>query len=79
MFLTNWDTVTDATVLLRDIAGDTAQKAAGRVKPSEDQLAQMDQPAEDSVWHEKPEWSSEKMKSQMKSQYEKYKPAVRVD
>lgn len=70
--------LTDATTLLRDIAGDTAPKAAGRVKPSEEQLASMDQPAEDSVWHEKPDWSADKMKGQMKSQYEKYKPAVSV-
>lgn len=45
----------DATILLRDIAGDAAQKAAGNVKPSEDQLSQIDQAAEDNTWHEKPD------------------------
>lgn len=78
IFSTNDNIVTDATVLLRDIAGDTAQKAAGSVKPSEEQLSQLDQPAEDSIWHEKPELSKDQIKSQMKSQYDRYKPAVCV-
>lgn len=44
----------DATLLLRDIASDSAQKAAGAMKPSEEQLAQIDRPADENVWHEKP-------------------------
>ena len=46
--------LSDATVLLRDIAGDAAQKAATRVQPSEDQLNQLDEPAEDDTWHDTP-------------------------
>ena len=55
----------DAVLLMRDIAGDAAQKAASNVKPSEEQLAQIDQPAEDNTWHEKPDIAG--MKSQLQS------------
>ena len=41
-------------VLLRDMAGDAATNAANVVRPSEDQLSQIDRPAEDNTWHEKP-------------------------
>jgi hypothetical protein len=57
--------VNDASILLRDIAGDAAQKAASNVKPSEEQLSQIDQPAEDNTWHEKPDVAG--MKSQLQS------------
>ncbi|KAJ5777813.1 hypothetical protein N7520_001059 [Penicillium odoratum] len=58
--------LSDATVLLRDIAADASQKAANQVRPSEDQLAQIDTPAEENVWHEKPNVSKEDMKSRLK-------------
>ncbi|KAK7737810.1 hypothetical protein SLS53_006430 [Cytospora paraplurivora] len=54
----------DVTILLRDIAGDAATNAAQKVKPGEDQLAQIDHPAEDNTWHEAPDFSKDKLKSQ---------------
>ncbi|KAK2813379.1 hypothetical protein FQN50_000694 [Emmonsiellopsis sp. PD_5] len=66
----------DASLLLRDMVSDTAQKATGRIKPSEEELAQIDQPAEENVWHEKPELSKDKLKSQAKSRVGQQKPAV---
>ena len=51
----------DATVLLRDIAGDAATKAATKINPSEEQLAQLDKPAEDNTWHEKPDFNQMKI------------------
>lgn len=59
----------DATVLLRDIAGDGASKAANKVRPSEEDLARMDAPAEDNTWHEKPDFSKEKLKKQAQGVY----------
>lgn len=56
--------VSDASILLRDIAGDAAQKAANKVNPSEDQLNQIDQPAEDNTWHDKPDVQGYKQKIQ---------------
>lgn len=54
----------DCTVLVRDMAGDAATSAASRVRPSEDQLAQMDKAAEDNTWHEKPDFSKANIKKQ---------------
>lgn len=58
--------VSDATVLIRDIAADASQKAANQIRPSEEQLSQIDAPAEENVWHEKPNLSKEEMKSRLK-------------
>ncbi|KAJ5109093.1 hypothetical protein N7456_005768 [Penicillium angulare] len=58
--------LSDATVLLRDIAADASQKAANQVRPSEDQLAQIDSPAEENVWHEKPNVSKDDLKNRFK-------------
>ncbi|KAL1857359.1 hypothetical protein Plec18167_008369 [Paecilomyces lecythidis] len=63
--------LSDATVLLRDIAGDAASKAAGKVKPSEEQLAAIDEPAPENTWHEKPNLSKEQLKSQWKAKTQK--------
>lgn len=71
--------MSDASILLRDIAGDAAQKAANRVNPSEDQLGQIDQPAEDNVWHDVPDLSRDNIRNQAKSQYNKQKPFSRGD
>ena len=59
--------MSDASVLLRDIAGDAAQKTADKSRPSEDQLNQLDQPAEDNTWHEKPDLSKDNLKNQVQS------------
>jgi len=58
--------LSDATVLLRDIAGDAAQNTANKVKPSEEKLSQIDRPADDNTWHDTPELSKEKLRAQVK-------------
>ncbi|CAK3807544.1 hypothetical protein DOTSEDRAFT_69547 [Lecanosticta acicola] len=60
--------LSDATVLLRDIAGDAATNTAAKVKPGEEQLSQIDQPAEDHTWHDTPDLSKESIRNQIKSQ-----------
>ena len=72
-------TVKDATVLLRDVAGDAAQNAANRVNPSEDDLRQIDEPAADNTWHETPNLSRENLKNQAKAKYNEQKPFSRSD
>lgn len=59
----------DSTTLLRDIAGDAATNAATKVKPSEGALAEIDRPAEDNTWHEKPDFSKENVKTQLQTAY----------
>jgi len=61
----------DVTVLIRDIAGDAAQKAANKVNPSEEQLSQIDKPAADNTWHDVPDMSAGNIKQQIKSTYNK--------
>jgi hypothetical protein len=58
--------LSDATVLLRDIAGDAAQNTANKVKPSEDRLNNLDKPAEDNTWHDTPDLSKDKLRAQAK-------------
>ncbi|KAJ6090135.1 hypothetical protein N7486_008950 [Penicillium sp. IBT 16267x] len=58
--------LSDATVLLRDIAADASQRVANQVRPSEEELAQVDTPAEENVWHEKPNVSKDDLKSRLK-------------
>jgi hypothetical protein len=66
--------VSDAQILLRDMVGDAATSAANRVNPGEDQLAQIDRPAEDNTWHEAPDLSGQNIKGQLRSQWDKNKP-----
>ncbi|KAF1933282.1 uncharacterized protein M421DRAFT_51556, partial [Didymella exigua CBS 183.55] len=58
--------LSDATTLLRDIAGDAAQNTANKVKPSEDALNQIDRPAEDNTWHENPDMSKGNLKETLR-------------
>ncbi|KAF2026892.1 hypothetical protein EK21DRAFT_115391 [Setomelanomma holmii] len=58
--------LSDASVLLRDIAGDAAQNTANKVKPSEHQLQNLDRPADDNTWHDTPDLSKEKLRQQAK-------------
>lgn len=51
------------------MAGDAATSAAGRIRPSEEQLGQMDRAAEDNTWHEKPDLSKDSLKKQAKGIY----------
>lgn len=57
--------MSDATVLIRDIAGDAAQKAANKVNPDDEQLAQIDQPADDNTWHDVPDMSKDNLKAKL--------------
>jgi hypothetical protein len=56
------------------MAGDAAQKAANKVNPSEDELNQIDEPAEDNTWHDVPDLSKDNLKNQAKSKYNEQKP-----
>ncbi|KAI4932926.1 hypothetical protein J4E85_003329 [Alternaria conjuncta] len=59
--------LSDATVLLRDMAGDAAQNTANKVKPSEDRLNKLDEPAEDNTWHDTSDLNRENLRNQAKS------------
>jgi hypothetical protein len=67
--------VNDATILIRDIAGDAASKAADKVNPSDEKLRQIDQPADDDTWHDVPNLSAGNIKSQVKATYSKNAPS----
>ena len=71
--------MSDATILLRDMAGDGAQKAANRLNPSQDQLSQIDRPADDNTWHDVPDMSRGNLKSQARGFVDKNKPMSRND
>jgi hypothetical protein len=71
--------VNDATILIRDIAGDAAQKAASKVNPSDDQLNQIDRPAANNTWHDAPDLSTTNIKQQIKSTYSKNVPINKND
>lgn len=73
----SFSAVSDATVLLRDIAGDAAEKSARKINPSQDALSQIDKPAEDNVWHDNPSGSA--IKDQIKSTINRNKPANQSD
>ena len=67
----------DATILIRDIAGDAATNAAGRLKASDEKLAQIDHPAADDTWHDVP--SVTELKGQARDIYGKNKPFSRKE
>ncbi|KAI9932892.1 hypothetical protein MW887_009144 [Aspergillus wentii] len=58
--------LSDAAIIARDMAGDASQTAANKLRPSEEQLSQVDQPAEENLWHEKPNISKDQLKSRFK-------------
>lgn len=59
----------DSSILIRDMAGDAAGSAAGRLRPSEDDLAQIDNAAEDNTWHDAPKFNKEDLKKQAQGLY----------
>lgn len=61
----------DATLMIRDMAGDAATTAVAKVRPSEEQLSQMDRPADDNTWHETPNLSKENMRAQFQNFYKR--------
>ncbi|KAH9886163.1 hypothetical protein F4778DRAFT_484186 [Xylariomycetidae sp. FL2044] len=67
--------LSDASILLRDMAGDAASNAANKVKPSEESLSQIDRPAEDNTWHDAPDFSKDNLKSQFQKNVYKGDPA----
>jgi hypothetical protein len=71
--------LSDAVVLMRDIAGDAAQNVAGKVNPSEDRLNRIDDPAEDNTWHDVPDLSRENIRNQARDTYNKNKPFSREE
>jgi hypothetical protein len=63
-------TVNDMAIMVRSMAGDVASKAADKLQPTEDQMSQIDAPAEDNTWHEppkNPELSRQKIQEQLKT------------
>ncbi|ETI21577.1 hypothetical protein G647_07924 [Cladophialophora carrionii CBS 160.54] len=71
--------LSDAVVLMRDVAGDAAQNVAGKVNPSEDRLNQIDDPAEDNTWHDVPDLSRENIRNQARDTFNKNSPLSRDD
>lgn len=59
----------DASILLRDMAGDAAGGAASKLRPNEEQLSQIDQAAEDNTWHEAPNFNKEDLKKKAQGFY----------
>jgi hypothetical protein len=75
----NVSIVSDASILVRDMAGDAATEAASRINPSEDQLRQIDEPAGDNTWHDVPDMSSGNIRHQIKSTVSKKTPVDKGD
>jgi hypothetical protein len=65
--------------LLRDVAGDGAQKAANKVNPDQSALDNIDEPAQDNQWHDVPDLSKDNLKNQAKSKYDANKPFDKND
>jgi hypothetical protein len=61
------------------MAGDAASTAANKVNPSDEQLNQLDKPAEDNTWHDVPDLSKENLKNQAKTTYDKRSPLKKKD
>ncbi len=61
------------------MAGDAAQKAANKVNPSDEALAQIDKPAADNTWHDTPDVSASGLKNQMKDTFNKNTPLATQD
>lgn len=59
----------DATILLRDMAGDAAINTANKVRPDGDALNQIDRPAQDNTWHDAPNINKDNLKSQLQTFY----------
>ena len=61
----------DSSVLFRDILGDSAEKATSAVRPSDEALAQIDEPAPDNTWHDAPNLSKDDLKKNAQSVYKR--------
>lgn len=69
--------MSDAVILIRDIAGDSAQNAANVLRPDDERLAQIDRPAEDNTWHDVPK--IDELKSKARESYQQNRPFGRDD
>ncbi|KAH8625269.1 hypothetical protein IG631_20734 [Alternaria alternata] len=49
------------------MAGDAAQNTANKIKPSEDRLNRLDEPAEDNTWHDTSDLNRENLRNQAKN------------
>jgi hypothetical protein len=58
----------DATLLVRDMVADGASKATQKIRPDEERLKKIDEPAEDNTWYEAPA-SIGQMKTSLKENY----------
>ena len=65
--------VKDSSVLFRDILSDSAEKATNVVRPSDEALAQIDEPAPDHTWHDTPNMSKGDLKNRAQALYKKNK------
>lgn len=61
----------DSSILFRDILADSASKATSAVRPSDEALAQIDEPAADDTWHDTPNLSKNDLKNRTKAFYKK--------
>ncbi|KAK4106320.1 hypothetical protein N658DRAFT_460777 [Parathielavia hyrcaniae] len=59
----------DATTLFRDMAADAATNAADRTRPKQEDLEQIDRPAQDNTWHDAPDFSKGSMKDKFHNYY----------
>ncbi|KAK6512140.1 hypothetical protein TWF481_001031 [Arthrobotrys musiformis] len=71
--------LSDCTILFRDIAADAAQRAGGRLQPSQDQINQLDRPAEENTWHEAPDLSRDAIQKRAKGAFNKNAPVNTED
>jgi hypothetical protein len=51
------------------MAGDAATNAAARVKPSQEDLSQIDRPAQDNTWHDSPKVNKDALKEKVQGFY----------
>lgn len=51
------------------MAADAASNAAGKVRPDQEALQDIDRPAEDNTWHDAPDFSKDNLKQQAKGLY----------
>ncbi|TGZ77263.1 hypothetical protein EX30DRAFT_323876 [Ascodesmis nigricans] len=66
--------ISDVGILFRDIAGDVATKSAGKLRPDEERLRSIDDPAPDHEWHDAPDFNKQSMKQQLRDTFNKKSP-----
>lgn len=71
--------INDAGILLRDIAGDAATKSAGKLRPDQDALNRLDEPAPDHQWHDAPDFNTNDVKGQLRDKFNKKAPVNEQD